>query len=105
MCIRDRVVAGTVNAVHDISDGGLIVTIAEMALAGKIGATLDVALTTASAFGEDQSRYVVTAPAGVEIAGAVKIGTVGGDSVADVSIDALRTAHEGFFPALMDSEL
>jgi phosphoribosylformylglycinamidine synthase len=76
-----------------------------MALAGKIGATLDVALTTASAFGEDQSRYVVTAPAGVEIAGAVKIGTVGGDSVADVSIDALRTAHEGFFPALMDSEL
>jgi phosphoribosylformylglycinamidine synthase len=103
--VRALVVAGTVNAVHDISDGGLIVTIAEMALAGKIGATLDVALTTASAFGEDQSRYVVTAPAGVEIAGAVKIGTVGGDSVAGVSIDALRSAHEGFFPALMDSEL
>ena len=103
--VRALVVAGTVNAVHDISDGGLIVTIAEMALAGKIGATLDVALSTASAFGEDQSRYVVTAPAGVEIAGAVKIGTVGGDSVAGVSIDALRTAHEGFFPALMDSEL
>jgi phosphoribosylformylglycinamidine synthase len=103
--VRALVVAGTVNAVHDISDGGLIVTVAEMALAGKIGATLDVALTTASAFGEDQSRYVVTAPAGVEIAGAVKIGTVGGDSVAGVSIDALRTAHEGFFPALMDSEL
>ena len=103
--VRALVVAGTVNAVHDISDGGLIVTIAEMALAGKIGATLDVALTTASAFGEDQSRYVVTAPAGVEIAGAIKIGTVGGDSVAGVSIDALRTAHEGFFPALMDSEL
>ena len=103
--VRALVVAGTVNAVHDISDGGLIVTIAEMALAGKIGATLDVALTTASAFGEDQSRYVVTAPAGVEIAGAVKIGTVGGDSVVGVSIDALRTAHEGFFPALMDSEL
>ncbi|WP_313329832.1 phosphoribosylformylglycinamidine synthase subunit PurL [Sphingobium yanoikuyae] len=103
--VRALVVAGTVNAVHDISDGGLIVTIAEMALAGKIGATLDVALTTASAFGEDQSRYVVTTPAGVEIAGAIKIGTVGGDSVAGVSIDALRTAHEGFFPALMDSEL
>ncbi|WP_303764131.1 phosphoribosylformylglycinamidine synthase subunit PurL [Sphingobium yanoikuyae] len=103
--VRALVMAGTVNAVHDISDGGLIVTIAEMALAGKIGATLDVALTTASAFGEDQSRYVVTTPAGVEIAGAIKIGTVGGDSVAGVSIDALRTAHEGFFPALMDSEL
>ncbi|MGE1070944.1 AIR synthase-related protein, partial [Pantoea agglomerans] len=44
--IRALVAAGTVNAVHDIADGGLIVTIAEMALAGKIGAKLDTALTT-----------------------------------------------------------
>ncbi|NWK95721.1 phosphoribosylformylglycinamidine synthase subunit PurL [Sphingobium lactosutens] len=103
--VRALVAAGKVNAVHDIADGGLIVTVAEMALAGKIGATLDIALTTASAFGEDQGRYVVAAPAGVEIAGAVKIGTTGGSSVAGVALDTLRTAHEGFFPALMDNEL
>ena len=103
--VRALVLEGKANAVHDISDGGLIVTIAEMALAGKIGATLDITLTTASAFGEDQGRYVVTAPAGVEIAGAVKIGTTGGDTVVGVALDALRAAHEGFFPALMDSEL
>jgi phosphoribosylformylglycinamidine synthase len=103
--VRALIADGKATAVHDIADGGLIVTIAEMALAGKIGATLDVTLTTASAFGEDQGRYVITTPADVVVPGAVKIGTVGGDSVAGVSIDTLRTAHEGFFPALMDSEL
>jgi phosphoribosylformylglycinamidine synthase len=103
--VRALIADGKATAVHDIADGGLIVTIAEMALAGKIGATLDVALTTASAFGEDQGRYVVTTAAGVEVPGAVKIGTVGGATVAGIAIDTLRTAHEGFFPALMDSEL
>jgi phosphoribosylformylglycinamidine synthase len=88
-------------AVHDISDGGLLVTVAEMALAGKIGATLDP-ISTATAFGEDQSRYVVTAPAGTVIPGALRIGTTGGDSVAGVALADLRAAHEGFFPALMD---
>ncbi|WP_336958407.1 phosphoribosylformylglycinamidine synthase subunit PurL [Sphingobium aquiterrae] len=99
--VRALVQAGTVTAVHDISDGGLLVTVAEMALAGKIGATLDP-LGTAAAFGEDQGRYVVTAPAGTAIAGALRIGTTGGDSVAGVALADLRAAHEGFFPALMD---
>lgn len=103
--VRALIAEGKATAVHDIADGGLIVTIAEMALAGKVGATLDVALTTASAFGEDQGRYVVTTAAGVDVRGAVKIGTVGGSTVAGVALDTLRTAHEGFFPALMDSEL
>lgn len=103
--VRALVAEGKATAVHDISDGGLLVTIAEMALAGGIGADLSVALTTASAFGEDQGRYVVTAAAGVEIPGAVRIGTVGGDKVAGVSLAELRSAHEGFFPALMDAEL
>jgi phosphoribosylformylglycinamidine synthase len=99
--VRALVQAGTVTAVHDISDGGLLVTVAEMALAGKIGATLDP-ISTATAFGEDQSRYVVTAPAGTVIPGALRIGTTGGDSVAGVALADLRAAHEGFFPALMD---
>jgi phosphoribosylformylglycinamidine synthase len=99
--VRALVQAGTVTAVHDISDGGLIVTVAEMALAGKIGATLD-ALNTAQAFGEDQARYVVTTPANVTLDGAVRIGTTGGDSVAGVPLSTLRTAHEGFLPNLMN---
>jgi phosphoribosylformylglycinamidine synthase subunit PurL len=103
--VRTLIAEGKVNAVHDISDGGLLVAVTEMALAGGVGAELSVQLTTASAFGEDQGRYVVAAAQGVEIAGAVRIGTTGGDKVAGVALDALRSAHEGFFPALMDAEL
>ena len=99
--VRALVQAGTVTAVHDISDCGLIVTVAEMALAGKIGATLDP-LNTAQAFGEDQARYVVTTAADVTFDGAVRIGTTGGDSVAGVPLNTLRTAHEGFLPNLMN---
>ena len=47
---------------HDVSDGGLIVALAEMAMASGIGAELDRAPLAAHAFwfGEDQARYVVT---------------------------------------------
>ncbi|MBG6117446.1 MULTISPECIES: phosphoribosylformylglycinamidine synthase subunit PurL [unclassified Sphingobium] len=103
--IRTLVASGSVNAVHDIADGGLIVTIAEMALAGKIGAQLDDTLSTAAAFGEDQGRYVVTASPDIDIPGAIRIGTTGGSTVAGIPLTDLRAAHEGFFPKLMDSEL
>ncbi len=100
--VRTLVLDGVATAVHDISDGGLIVAVAEMALAGKIGATLD-AMTTAEAFGEDQARYVVTTAADVTIPGAIRIGTTGGNSVSGVALDTLRTAHEGFLPNLMNN--
>lgn len=100
--VRALVKAQAVTSVHDISDGGLLVAIAEMALAGGIGAQLDIELDAAAAFGEDQGRYVVTAPAGVEIPGAQRLGTVGGSSVAGVSLDALREASESFFRDWME---
>jgi phosphoribosylformylglycinamidine synthase subunit PurL len=105
--VRTLIAEGKASAVHDISDGGLLVTIAEMALAGSTGATLD-ALTTAEAFGEDQGLYVVTAPEGALDGAAVpvkRIGTTGGDAVAmgsaSVTLTALRDAYESFFPTLM----
>lgn len=100
--VRAWIAAGTVTAVHDVSDGGLLVALAEMALAGNKGCTLDAPLSTAEAFGEDQSRYVVTAPAGVELAGAVRIGTVGGTTVAGAEVAALREANEAFFRDWME---
>jgi phosphoribosylformylglycinamidine synthase len=77
--IRAIIQDGRVTAVHDISDGGLLVALAEMALAGGIGATIthsggmragtsvwarEEGLTnlTTSLFGEDQSHYLVTVP-------------------------------------------
>jgi phosphoribosylformylglycinamidine (FGAM) synthase-like enzyme len=37
--VRAEILAGTVAACHDVADGGLLVAIAEMALAGDTGAT------------------------------------------------------------------
>ncbi len=100
--VRALVKAQAVTSVHDISDGGLLVAIAEMALAGGFGAQLDIELDAAEAFGEDQGRYVVTAPAGVEIPGAQRLGTVGGSSVAGVPLDILREANDSFFKDWME---
>ncbi|MGF7152946.1 phosphoribosylformylglycinamidine synthase subunit PurL [Novosphingobium gossypii] len=100
--VRGWIGEGKVTAVHDVSDGGLIVALAEMALASGLGCTLDSDLTTAQAFGEDQSRYVLTAPAGTVLPEAVKIGTVGGTTVAGVEIAALREANEAFFKDWME---
>ncbi|MFL6738651.1 MAG: phosphoribosylformylglycinamidine synthase subunit PurL [Sphingomicrobium sp.] len=104
-------------AVHDVSDGGLLVCVAEMALAGNIGATLVEGQPTAFWFGERQARYVVTAPKDLPLpidameAGilAVPIGRTSGHGIAagasTVALADLRAAHEGFFPALMQGEL
>ncbi|HEU4704830.1 MAG TPA: phosphoribosylformylglycinamidine synthase subunit PurL, partial [Sphingomicrobium sp.] len=62
--VRDLIAAGLASAVHDLSDGGLAVGLAEMALAGGIGARIEAEVdgcpAAAMAFGEDQARYIVT---------------------------------------------
>jgi phosphoribosylformylglycinamidine synthase len=95
--VRAWIDGGKVTAVHDISDGGLLVALAEMALSGNLGCTLDATLDAAQAFGEDQSRYLVTAQSGVALDGATRIGTVGGTMVANVELADLREANEAFF--------
>src|SRR5690606_36820556 len=82
-------------AVHVCSDGCLAVAVAQMAMAGGVGAGLDPGPAGlpphAYLFGEDQGRYVVTVPAGaageiLAAAGAAgvpaaAIGTTGGDAL------------------------
>ncbi|MEJ1161031.1 phosphoribosylformylglycinamidine synthase subunit PurL [Prosthecomicrobium sp. N25] len=119
--VRRLIDEGRVGAVHDLSDGGLLVGLAEMAMAGGRGAavTLPDRRTPplhAYLFGEDQARYVLTASpaeaahilveaamAGVP---ATMIGSVGGRSlaVADrlaISVETLTEAHENWFPRFM----
>ena len=56
--------AGKVSAVHDLSDGGLAVALAEMAMASGIGGNVEAeGLEHAFFFGEDQGRYVLTCAA------------------------------------------
>jgi phosphoribosylformylglycinamidine synthase len=120
--VRGLIRQGHVTAVHDVSDGGLLVAVAEMALAGDIGVTLvsdgggDDIPDHAFWFGEDQARYIVTvAPAqagalyeAARDAGilARRLGDVGGDAIAigdaeQINLSKLRTAHEGWFPNYM----
>ena len=100
--VRQLIARGIVSAVHDVSDGGLLVALTEMALAGKKGCTLSAALDTVQAFGEDQGRYVLTTPPGVTVPNAVAIGTVGGTKVADVELADLHAAHDSFFKEWME---
>jgi phosphoribosylformylglycinamidine synthase len=115
--VRRLIQAGQVTACHDVSDGGLLVALAEMAVAGGLGAELEFPADLAPhafAFGEDQGRYVVTArdPAPVlaaaQAAGvpARLLGRTGGPSLTvsrtgATSVGALTAAYEGWLPAYM----
>jgi phosphoribosylformylglycinamidine synthase len=118
--VRRLIEGNLATAVHDISDGGALVAIAEMALAGSIGARISlpsVANPAAVLFGEDQGRVLLTTtdPDAVSMQAnaaqiyAVTIGRTGGEAVEGpgftASLAALRAAHQGFFPKLMGSEL
>lgn len=114
--VRAHILSGAVAACHDLSDGGLAVALAEMALAGNTGLELSAPATQLPAhafwFGEDQARYILatSTPAPLLAAAAAAgipaqhIGHATGDSLklsgaSIISLDSLREAHEGFFPA------
>ncbi|MGH1352170.1 MAG: phosphoribosylformylglycinamidine synthase subunit PurL [Methyloligellaceae bacterium] len=114
--VRGLIEERKLTAAHDLSDGGLYVAVAEMALAGKLGA--DIQLTDglpshALLFGEDQGRYLITVSSdkvndvtalakdqGVEIRVAGSVGggelTVGGADA--ISLERLQSAHEDWLP-------
>jgi phosphoribosylformylglycinamidine synthase len=120
--VRGEIAAGRVAACHDVSDGGLLVAIAEMAMAGSRGVALDPVSSglprIAWWFGEDQARYLVETgdpdrlltlaqQAGVP---ARRIGTVRSDGSAAeltlsgagaISVTELRAANEAWLPGYM----
>ena len=113
--VRGLIEAGLVTACHDISDGGLLVAIAEMGIAGGLGAEISAEGDAGFWFGEDQARYVITVKSDKwtmlsETAKAVsvpltKLGVVKGDALVlggkQVKIADLRNAHEAFLPQYM----
>jgi phosphoribosylformylglycinamidine synthase len=125
--VRSLIACGQVNAVHDVSDGGWLVAIAEMALAGSIGAKLenDCSLRPDFLFGEHQGCYLVTVSEaqGQQLVDRLEeerfdfagLGQVGGGAImipadnmqsgVSVALAHIRAAHESFFPKLMGSEL
>jgi phosphoribosylformylglycinamidine synthase len=101
--VRQLISDGVATAVHDLSDGGLLVALAEMAMASGIGATVEGVTTAAQAFGEDQSRYLVTTAADATVPNATRIGTTGGTTLAGVPVAALKQANEAFFHNWMEA--
>ena len=119
--VRKLIREERVSAVHDLSDGGLAIALAEMAIASGIGAKLESPVGTlpphAFWFGEDQARYVVTAGNAREAeaimtearAGSVPvmtIGTTGGNAVifageTPLLVDTLKAHFESWLPAYM----
>jgi phosphoribosylformylglycinamidine synthase len=118
--VRGMIHSGTATAVHDLSDGGLLIALTEMAIASGIGAKLDAApeaiVPHAWWFGEDQARYIVTVPEkqllgvltklkAIEVS-CVQIGMTGGQEIAvagerAVHVKALQHGFESWLPAYM----
>lgn len=116
--IRNR----RVNAVHDLSDGGLAVAACEMAFVSGEGMSLVSPVDGQLhgwLFGEDQARYLlaveknsvnpVLSTATAKGITAQVVGTVGGDRIQaegafDVSLEELRNANEAWLPNLMSGD-
>jgi phosphoribosylformylglycinamidine synthase len=120
--VRALIREGRVSAVHDVSDGGLLVAIAEMALSGGVGAELfpyEGKLPAHAAwFGEDQGRYVLAAePAEAdEILDRARllglparvVGRTGGEGLRlkgepALPLKELRAQHETWLPRYMSA--
>ena len=116
--IRDR----RTRAVHDCSDGGLLIAATEMAMAGDIGLHLDRPGNSCPIsgwyFGEDQARYLlavdpnsvnpILSTADGKGIKAAKIGVFGGSKISsndglDLELTKIRSTYEAWLPGLMES--
>jgi phosphoribosylformylglycinamidine synthase len=115
--VRALIRDGLVTGVHDVSDGGLLVALAEMAMVSHIGAVLEAPSGVAPHafwFGEDQARYVLTAKDAGVVAERAKaaavplthLGATGGRVLAiagerPLLVNELRSRFESWLPAYM----
>jgi len=106
--VRAAVRGGGLPSAHDVSEGGLACALAEMCVAGGLGARVTVDGGEAGRFGEGPGGVVVAGPreAVEALEGAIVIGEVAGDAldiegVLTVPVGELRTAYEDAIPAAL----
>jgi phosphoribosylformylglycinamidine synthase subunit PurL len=118
--VRQLIRSGQVKTVHDLSDGGIALALAEMAMAGNVGAEITAFPEGfplhAFLFGEDQARYLIAVDedvaadilyeAGAIGVPAVTLGITGGDALIlpgqqAISVKQLKAAHEAWLPEYM----
>jgi phosphoribosylformylglycinamidine synthase len=120
--VRTLIQTGRVDTVHDVSDGGILPAIAEMAMPKGIGADIGLAGLPDAVpfwFGEDQGRYLIAAPfpeaekivaeARAAFITVAELGKTGGDVLVlddqdKVEISALKKVSEDWFPDYMAGE-
>ncbi len=122
--VRALIENGQVTTCHDLSDGGLIAALADMAIAGGIGVNVavdgDLPLH-AALFSETQARYLIAAD--TEVAETIRkeakdagipveiIGATGGDRLrvnndaVDIPMSELAKAHTDWMPKFMAKEI
>jgi phosphoribosylformylglycinamidine synthase len=117
--VRSLVEHRLATACHDVGDGGLLIALAEMALAANLGITLAPTMGEtpphAFWFGEDQGRYIVATRDATAILDAAKSAGITAQSLGStatepslthsgrllIRLDELRAAHEGWLPRFM----
>ena len=105
---------GIFSAAHDLSQGGLAITLVEMVLRHNVGAEISLENVGISLLSETPGRVVVavdsakvndlTSLAAAHSIPLTRLGTTGGDSLvvngADIPLDQLRVAHTETFKKL-----
>jgi phosphoribosylformylglycinamidine synthase II len=119
--VRGQIALGRVEACHDLSDGGLLVALAEMCIGGGTG--VEIAQPAGNAvpshaffYGEDQARYLIASGSAddvieaAEAAGvqAVLLGYSGGPSLVvngllSLPLSDIKAAHEAWLPEYMSA--
>jgi len=119
--LLDAIKAGFITAAHDISDGGLAITLAEMAIYGKKGANINIGSLSGNRlevlFSEDQSGILITISqddlktalahfkkADVPI---IDLGQVVGkklviEGVGELDVHEMSAIYEGALPGIME---
>ena len=122
--VRSLIREGKTTTVHDVSDGGLLVAVAEMAMAGGKGVELFPYEGRLPAhaiwFGEDQGRYLIACQPSTaeEIAERARllalpvriVGRIGGEGLTlkgegALPLAQLRKVHEAWLPGFMAGEI
>jgi phosphoribosylformylglycinamidine synthase len=105
--LRAAVRAGGLATVHDISEGGVAVALAECCMEGSLGAVVRLDADDVALFGEAPGAVLIAGPREVveAVPGTRVIGEVGGDTlelegVLSVPVADLRAAYEGAIPAM-----
>ena len=115
--MRGLIPTGLIAGLHDLSDGGLLIAAADMALASKVGIVLNASSALHAhpyLLGEDQARYLIATPdpdavlaeakaAGVHasIAGVATGEAFASTDLFSIPMDVLREAHEAWLPGFM----